>query len=1013
MRRNAGWCDGRLVFQGARGNSGRVSGGRWPELMPRISVVIPLFAQGAYIERAVRSVLAQGHADLEIIVVDDGSPDDGASRLERCQDARLRLLRQSHGGVSRARNSGIRAATGDWLAFLDADDEWLPDFIGEMLDAVRRHPEVNAVFANYRSATAPKAWLRGVENSAETHVVADYFDFLRTNRGLGMLTSATLVRRSTLLALEGFPPDVEVGQDTDTWCRLAWSGPVAFQPRVLSVYHAETPDSATKRAMTGKLAYPAVAASFQRWQALGRIPARLLPGSLWFIEWTMARHLRELLNRGFRDEARRLLETDALSRGVARRSPAVRLRLLIPPRFLPRLVRAFRRVVRPAFGVEAADTLLLGLDIDDSSLRPRLPEHLQSAPVVSLQSNELAGGAMSLPPNLRALMKKLRQARCGALVVLQNVPRLILLAALVPARTKSLLAGDGTLRPLGLGATTVHVLREILVRHLPGFGRAVEKPPPRAGNDYSFIVERASDREAEAPALRASIVIPVYNRRESLARTLAGLEGQDYPPHLTEVIVVDDGSHDAPETVVELFRGRLDVRIIAQPDLGYRLAAARNLGIRAATGDVILSLDCDMLPDPGWLSAHMKWHRAHSGSLCVIGYREFIDATDLTVAQIRDGFDSVRRLPKVEAPAAIRDRASPRRDWRIGIIERSGGLRRHRRPYMLASGGNLSFRREEALRAGLFDEAFNRWGGEDSEFAYRLYRRGAYFVPEPSALAYHQDHPESAPREADRVFTTRLLHERVPALRPAGLSREGDRPRVSVYKPAFNASETITRAVSSVLAQPLPDLEICIVDDGSNDDTVGVLERHYGKDPRVRWTCLPHQGIAAASRAALEMTRGEFGLQLDADDEILKDAIEVLLALMDDDTVSLAYAGFEEVSVEGVVTRSVRGARYDPQRHLAGQIVSPPRLFRSRDYHRSQGFDVTLPLAVDYDLCLKLAEQGRVVSSPRILYRRHLHAANASLMDLSATRACQQRAVEAALRRRNPGGRQATATSAP
>lgn len=113
--------------------------------MPRISVVIPLFAQGAYVERALRSVLAQGHADLEIIVVDDGSPDDGPLRVERCQDPRLRLLRQSHGGVSRARNAGIMAATGEWLAFLDADDEWLPNFIGEMLDAVQRHPEVNAV----------------------------------------------------------------------------------------------------------------------------------------------------------------------------------------------------------------------------------------------------------------------------------------------------------------------------------------------------------------------------------------------------------------------------------------------------------------------------------------------------------------------------------------------------------------------------------------------------------------------------------------------------------------------------------------------------------------------------------------------------------------------------------------------------------------------------------------------------------------------------------------------------
>ncbi len=88
----------------------------------RFSVVIPLHDKAAYIGCTLQSVLAQDCTDFEVVVVDDGSRDEGPQIVARCADARVRLLRQANAGVAVARNRGIDAAQGQWVCFLDADD---------------------------------------------------------------------------------------------------------------------------------------------------------------------------------------------------------------------------------------------------------------------------------------------------------------------------------------------------------------------------------------------------------------------------------------------------------------------------------------------------------------------------------------------------------------------------------------------------------------------------------------------------------------------------------------------------------------------------------------------------------------------------------------------------------------------------------------------------------------------------------------------------------------------------
>ncbi len=114
----------------------------------RISVVIPAYNAGRYIGRAIDSVLAQTRPAEEIIVVDDGSTDNTAEIAGAYGD-RIRFIRQENAGASVARNTGIAAATGNWIAFLDADDEWLPEKLRLQTEHLERNPDLTWTTANY------------------------------------------------------------------------------------------------------------------------------------------------------------------------------------------------------------------------------------------------------------------------------------------------------------------------------------------------------------------------------------------------------------------------------------------------------------------------------------------------------------------------------------------------------------------------------------------------------------------------------------------------------------------------------------------------------------------------------------------------------------------------------------------------------------------------------------------------------------------------------------------------
>ena len=220
----------------------------------RISVIIPACNAAAWIGRAIDSVLGQTRAADEIIVVDDGSTDATADRV-RSYGERVCLIRQANAGVSAARNAGIRAAKNEWIAFLDADDEWLPGKLAVQTGLLERNPELVWASANYlhgsedSTVRTPHLDARAVaalkEKLGTNEFFESYFEaFL--NRANGHIDTL-ICRKETLVEAGLFQVGQKIAEDDDLHLRVAYRGRrFGFSTEPLAVYHHQNPRSAVR-----------------------------------------------------------------------------------------------------------------------------------------------------------------------------------------------------------------------------------------------------------------------------------------------------------------------------------------------------------------------------------------------------------------------------------------------------------------------------------------------------------------------------------------------------------------------------------------------------------------------------------------------------------------------------------------------------------------------------------------------------------------------------------------------
>jgi hypothetical protein len=199
----------------------------------RVAVVIPLYNQGPLVSRAIRSILSQTDPVDEIVVVNDGSTDGGPDEVQAFGDPRIRLLEQSNLGVSAARNLGWGATESDLVCFLDADDEYLPNFVGEVLRLRERFPDCGL----YATAYSREVNGVAVPMGALGQGMEMLNGFAQACLHSRVHTCATCVPRPILEEVVGFPEDIALGEDLECWARILLRKPCGYSNAVSAVYH--------------------------------------------------------------------------------------------------------------------------------------------------------------------------------------------------------------------------------------------------------------------------------------------------------------------------------------------------------------------------------------------------------------------------------------------------------------------------------------------------------------------------------------------------------------------------------------------------------------------------------------------------------------------------------------------------------------------------------------------------------------------------------------------------------
>ena len=384
-------------------------------------------------------------------------------------------------------------------------------------------------------------------------------------------------------------------------------------------------------------------------------------------------------------------------------------------------------------------------------------------------------------------------------------------------------------------------------------------PPPNSVQYNDWRQVAVAPLDAFTPVLPVSVIIPYYQTpAATLARTLAALEGQNYPRELFEVVIVDDGS--APP-LTRLPDAALDVKVARQERRGFGLARARNTGARAAAYEILLFLDSDTLAEADWIAAHARWHHAVSDAM-TLGTRAYVAMDGIDAETIRRRPGSLREL--------LAGRPAQPSHPESHLVRTRNLTTRADDPFRATLGGNFGIRKSFYRLVGGHNETFTRWGMEEIELGYRAYTRGGLLAPVRDAFTWHQGCPDDADKKA-KSHSLRLQRAKVAHL-IAHPGIRGRRPGRSYAVPQYavtinvrgSATDQLLDAVMNILADREYDLVVRIEGAAGGDDADGVgndaqrvwLQEMFGPDPRVR--------VAASGDALDEFPATPFHITLPA-----------------------------------------------------------------------------------------------------------------------------------------------------
>jgi glycosyltransferase involved in cell wall biosynthesis len=215
---------------------------------PGVSVIVPLYNKAAYVGRCLESILAQEYGDFEAIVVDDGSTDGSADVVRAYKDPRVRLIVQKNAGPGAARNRAAAEARFGWIAPIDSDDSWQPNYLAESIRMSRRYPDAEWLAWAMRelpqeTSTATR-WKRAGLTEGPWRATPDTRPLLLAGILANMMPSSIVMRRNTFHRMGGFYAKTRClfGEDTSLWIKLLLNCEVVFSFEALVNRYCDASD---------------------------------------------------------------------------------------------------------------------------------------------------------------------------------------------------------------------------------------------------------------------------------------------------------------------------------------------------------------------------------------------------------------------------------------------------------------------------------------------------------------------------------------------------------------------------------------------------------------------------------------------------------------------------------------------------------------------------------------------------------------------------------------------------
>lgn len=460
--------------------------------------------------------------------------------------------------------------------------------------------------------------------------------------------------------------------------------------------------------------------------------------------------------------------------------------------------------------------------------------------------------------------------------------------------------------------------------------------PAIAGNknDFSFILDASHHTKLRGPMPRLRIRIVAWLAgAEDLTALRDSVLRQTFPRELLRLSLFSEAALPGPDAN---FTWRM---LPARP---WRLGREEQIARFTADADVVLFLSGRLMLDPTALERMARYFALS---------------------------------PRLVVPIVPPDRPGGKTIGWLADSACHAAWNRESMPFRKVDTLNFAIKADHFHDRGGFEPRFEDPGYGTMEFCYRAYNSGSYFLPLAAECLDTGGLPLEESRESKRLFID---------LCPSPWARKTDGrfevPKISIYVPAYKAGKYIRDAVDSVLAQDMQDLEVCIADDGSPDDTLEVLERNYGSNPRVRWDSHRNGGIGWASNRAIGNAQGMYIGQLDSDDRLKPGAVRRLASVLDENPhVGCVYSSCERIGADGgFIQKEYNFPVFSREKMMITSIVHHFRMFRRQAWERTDKFREDIVNAVDYDMFLKLSEVSELQHIEEILYQRRWHGENTS-----------------------------------